>query len=114
MFEGLKSRWMIPFWCGVLHGLADQDEEVQPLGDRELVAVAVLGDRDAADQLHHEVGPAGFRRPAVENLGDVRVVHHRQRLPLGLERAITCLVSMPGLMILSATMRRTGAICSAT
>ena len=29
------------------------------------------------------------------------------------KRAITCRVSMPGLMILSATRRRTGACCSA-
>ncbi len=30
------------------------------------------------------------------------------------KRAITCRVSMPGLMILSATLRRTGCCCSAT
>ena len=28
-------------------------------------------------------------------------------------RAITCFVSMPGLMIFSATRRRTGCVCSA-
>ena len=36
-------------------------------------------------QLHHEVRPAGLGGAGVEHLGDVRVVHHRQRLPLGLE-----------------------------
>ena len=30
------------------------------------------------------------------------------------KRAMTCLVSMPGLMIFSATLRRTGWVCSAT
>ena len=29
------------------------------------------------------------------------------------KRAITCLVSMPSLMIFSATLRRTGSCCSA-
>ena len=47
--------------------------------------VAVFGDRHALHQLHDEVGPAAVGRARVEHLGDVRVVHHRQRLPLGLE-----------------------------
>ncbi len=37
------------------------------------------------DQLHDEVRPAGFRRPGVEDAGDVDMVHHGQGLPLGLE-----------------------------
>ena len=37
------------------------------------------------DQLHDEIGPAGFRGPGVEDAGDVDVVHHGQCLPLGLE-----------------------------
>ena len=41
------------------------------------------------------------------------MVHHRQRLPLGLEPGDDLPVSMPGLMILSATLRRTGCSCSA-
>ena len=50
-----------------------------------MVVVAVPGDRHAVDQLHDEVGPAGFRGPGVEDAGDVDVVHHGQGLPLGLE-----------------------------
>ena len=57
----------------------------QSLFGRQLVLVAVLGDRDAPHEVHHEVGPAGLGRPGVEDLGDVRVVHQGQRLPLGLE-----------------------------
>jgi hypothetical protein len=34
---------------------------------------------------HDEVGPPGVVGPGVEHLGDVRVVHQGQRLPLGLE-----------------------------
>ena len=37
------------------------------------------------DQFHHEVGSARVGGAAVEHLGDVRVVHQRQGLPLGLE-----------------------------
>jgi hypothetical protein len=38
-----------------------------------------------ADQFHDEVGPASPWRAGVEHLGDVRMIHHRQRLALGLE-----------------------------
>ena len=40
---------------------------------------------DAAHQFHDEVGPARLRRARIEHLGDVRMVHQRQRLPLGFE-----------------------------
>ena len=54
---GLQVAVDDPLLVGVLHGPADQDEQLQPLGDRKVLAVAVVGDRQAADQLHHEVGP---------------------------------------------------------
>jgi len=34
---------------------------------------------------HHEKRAARRRRARVEDLRDVRMVHHRERLPLGLE-----------------------------
>ena len=40
---------------------------------------------DALDQLHDEIRPAGVGRAGVEYLGDIGVVHQRERLPLGLE-----------------------------
>src|SRR5262249_27460755 len=40
---------------------------------------------NALDELHHEIGPARFSRATVENTGDVGMIHHRQRLPLGLK-----------------------------
>jgi hypothetical protein len=70
---------------GVLHRLANADEQFQPLPGRQAVVVAKVGDGDALDQLHDEVRPARVGRPAVEDLGNVGVVHQRQRLPLRLE-----------------------------
>ena len=49
----------------------------------EIVLVAVLGDPDPAHQFHDEVRPARIRRAGIEHFGDVRMIHHRQRLPLG-------------------------------
>ena len=40
---------------------------------------------DARDVLHDEVGPALGRGAGVEDLGDGRMIHQRQCLPLGLE-----------------------------
>ena len=74
-----------PLLVGVLDRPADRDEQLQPLAGRELGFVAVLGDRDAVDQLHHEEGPAGAGGPGVEDFGDVGMVHQGQRLALGLE-----------------------------
>ena len=47
--------------------------------------VAILRERNALHQFHHEKWPAIFGRAGIENLGDVRVVHQGQSLPLGLK-----------------------------
>jgi hypothetical protein len=60
-------------------------EEFQSLVRRELLVVAVGDDRNPPDQFHHEVRPARLGRAGVQDLGDVRMVHERQSLPLGLE-----------------------------
>ena len=85
MFEGFRSRWMIPFWWACCTARQTRHEQFEPLADGEPLAVAVIGDRDATDELHDEVGAARFGRPSVVDLGDVGMLHHRQRLPLGLE-----------------------------
>ena len=74
-----------PFLMRVLDRLADLDEQLEPLVRGEIVLVAVIGDLHAAHQFHDEVGPARFGRARVENFGDVRMIHQRQRLPLGFE-----------------------------
>src|SRR5262249_1453124 len=49
-FEGLRSRWMIPFWWGVLHGLTHGEEQLQPLLDGEqLVGRDGRGQGDGID-----------------------------------------------------------------
>ena len=70
---------------GVLDGLANRDEELEPLLDREADVVAVLGDRHAFDVFHDEVRPAFVGHAAVKDLGDVGMVHQGEGLPLGLE-----------------------------
>ena len=52
---------------------------------RQPAFVAEPGDRDALDQLHHEVGAAGVGGAGVEDLGDVGVVHQGQGLAFGPE-----------------------------
>ena len=70
---------------GVLHGLADRDKQLQSLARAQIALVAILGDRHARNQLHHEIRPTMLRRSRIEDLGDVGMVHHRQRLPLRLK-----------------------------
>ena len=74
-----------PLLMRVLHGLADRHEEFEAILRREPQLVAELVERQAVDQLHHEERLAVGRHAGVEHLGDVGVVHHRQRLALLLE-----------------------------
>src|SRR5205814_7156228 len=46
------------------------------------LAIAILRYGLSIDVLHHEVRAALTGRARVEDLGDVRVVHHRERLAL--------------------------------
>ena len=92
-----------PLLMGVLDGVADRDEEVEPLFGVSFLLVAILRDRHALDLLHDEEGPAASVVAGVEDLGDVGVVHHGQGLPFRLEAGKDA-ESMPGLMSLRATM----------
>ena len=76
---------MIPFWWACCTAWQTARKSSSRWRGGSALLVAVLGDRHALDQLHDEVGPAALRRPGVEDLGDVRVVHHGQGLALGLE-----------------------------
>ena len=69
----------------MLHALAHLNEQLQPLPHRELVPVAIFGDRESDDVLHYEVRPPLACGPGIEDLGDGRMVHQGQRLTLGFE-----------------------------
>jgi hypothetical protein len=83
--RGLQIAVDDPLLVSVLHGLADLHEEAQSLRHTRPRRVAVFGDRYALDVLHHEERPAGLGQAAVEHLGDIRMIHHGQRLALGFE-----------------------------
>ena len=85
MLEGFRSRWMMPFWWACWTAWQTVWKRCEAVADAEAFVVAVVGDRDAADQLHDEVGAAGGGGAGVEDAGDVGVVHHGQGLALGLE-----------------------------
>jgi hypothetical protein len=74
-----------PLLMGVLHRAAHLDEELKPVRHRKIALVAVLRDRHAAHELHDEVRPAARVAPASKHARDPRMVHHRERLPLGVE-----------------------------
>ncbi len=64
-------------------------------------------------ELHYEERAPAVGCAGVKDLGNVLVVHHGQGLLLGLEAGDDLVLSMPGLMILRATLRWTGLSCSA-
>ena len=77
------------------------------------MSIAVLGDRHSFHQVHHEELSTVRRLAAIENAGDVRVVHQSQGLRIGFNRANTAFEFIPGLMSLIATIRLTGSNCRA-
>src|SRR6187402_1827898 len=57
-------------------------EEPDALRNGEPVIIAVVRDPDSADQFHDEVRASALRGSGIENLRDVRMIHHRQSLAL--------------------------------
>src|SRR5262249_30206141 len=74
---GLRSRWMTPLVCACCTA-RHTDTNSPSRADSQAVVVAELGDGHAAHQLHDEVGPSRGGFAAVEDLGDVGVVHEGQ------------------------------------
>src|SRR5215207_2372995 len=66
----------------MLDRMAHLEEQREPLPRGHPLAIAILGDRRALDILHHEVWARFGGRAGIEDASDVRVIHHRQRLPL--------------------------------
>ena len=85
MFDGFRSRWTMPFWWACCTAWqTGTNSSSRSRGDSRC-PVAIVGDRHALDQLHHEVGAAASAVAGVEDLGDVGMIHQGQRLPLLLE-----------------------------
>ncbi len=65
---------------GVLYRLADRDKQFQSLADTQLAIVAELRQRQTVYQFHDEVGPAILRQSAIEDFGDIGMIHHSKGL----------------------------------
>jgi hypothetical protein len=65
--------------------LANVYEELEAVAGIESVLIAVFRNWLPFDKLHDEIRSAFLRRSAVQDLRDIRMIHHRQRLPLGFE-----------------------------
>ena len=73
------------FLVRMLNSVADIDEQLEPLSNRQAVLIAVVRQLDTTHQLHREVGAAVLGGAGVQDLGDIGMLHHRECLPLGLE-----------------------------
>src|SRR5206468_684934 len=69
----------------VEHASAHLAEELEPLPEAESVLPAMAIERQSIDVLHGDVRHPFARRPGIEDLGDVLVVHEREGLALLLE-----------------------------
>ena len=69
----------------VVDGGADGEEEIHALADGKPVGIAVLIDRGAGDEVHHEIGAAVGGGAAIQELGDIGVIEVGQNLALGIE-----------------------------
>ena len=99
-----------PFLVGMLHRLADGDKQLQPLAEREvmLVAVSVIGTPLTSSITKY--GRPESVVPASSTLAMFGWSIKASACRSASKRAITCRVSMPGLMIFSATLRWTGCV----
>ncbi len=77
------SRWTTPFWCACWMAWQTLMSRSGRWRGRQIVFVAVAGDGNSANQLHHEVRAAGLSGAGIQHFDNVRMVQHRQRLPLG-------------------------------
>ena len=74
-----------PLLVGMLHRRTNLLEKVQTLDNRQTMLIAIVAQRYTLHQLHDEKRRSRLRRPRVQKLGYVRMVHHRDRLTLRIE-----------------------------
>src|SRR5262245_934144 len=68
-----------------LYGRANAAKQLQPLSDRQLVAVAVVREWPALDVLHYEVRKTVIGRTRVHQRRDVGMIQRAEDLPLPAE-----------------------------
>ena len=68
---------------GVLQRSTDLHKQLQTIWNAQLFPITVFRDRHALHQFHGKVRCAVFRDPGIQYLGDVLMIHHRQRLAFG-------------------------------
>ena len=59
------------FLVRVLYCGANVEKQFDSFAGWQIVFVAELCDGQSLDDLHHEIRPAGFRRPSVQHFGDI-------------------------------------------
>ena len=74
-----------PLLVGMSNRLADRNEELQPPVRYRSYLIAILGDRHAANKFHHKERTATLGDSSVVDLGNIGVIHQRNRLPFGFE-----------------------------
>jgi hypothetical protein len=82
---GFEIAMNDPLLVRVLNGVADGDEEFEPLPRRQSAFIAILGNWHPLDEVHDEVRPARGGGSGIQHAGDVGVIHQRQGLAFGLE-----------------------------
>src|ERR1035438_7786628 len=70
---------------GVVDRVTNIAKKLQSLPHAQLMAVAILRNRDTSHVLHHEIRRAGFGRPCIEHARDAGMVHQGKRLTFGLK-----------------------------
>ena len=83
--RGLEVPVNDPFLMSVLDRLTNLPEQLESLLNGHPGIVAVRGKRNSLHILHHKEWPPMLGQSAIENLGDVGMIHQGQCLPLGLE-----------------------------
>jgi hypothetical protein len=68
-----------------LDRLANLDKQFEALASGQAILIAIMGDPHASNQFHHEKRPAYLSCSGITNASDIRMIHHRQRLPFGVK-----------------------------
>ena len=83
--RGLQVAVNNALLVGVLDGVAKLNKKSQAFLERELIRLAVIGNPNSANQLHHEKRATRCGCPAIQHACNARMIHERERLAFGFE-----------------------------